>query len=107
MHQDFGASLVAQMVKNPPAMQKSQVWSLRQEDPLEKGIVIHSSILSWRIPWTEKPGMLQSMESQMAGHSWATNTFTFFIKIFNCYELPFFIDFSPIYISGKEIKAKC
>ena len=50
------------MIKNLPAMQKTQVRSLGQEDPLEKGKVTHSSILSWRIPWTEEPGRLQSME---------------------------------------------
>ena len=49
------ASLVAQMVKNPPAMQETQVQSLGQEDPMEKGIAIHSSILAWRISWTEIP----------------------------------------------------
>ena len=55
---------VAQSVKNPSAMQEVQFQSLGQEDPLEKGMAIHSSILAWRIPWTEEPGGLQSMESQ-------------------------------------------
>ena len=50
------ASLVAQMVKNLPAMQETQVQSLGQEDPLEKEMATHSSILAWRIPWTEEPG---------------------------------------------------
>ena len=58
------ASLVAQMVKNLPAVQETQVLSLGQEDPLEKGVVTHSGILAWRIPWTEEPGGPQSMESQ-------------------------------------------
>ena len=58
------ASLVAQMVKNLPAMQEAWVWSLGWEGPLEKGMTTHSSILAWRIPWTEEPGRLQSMESQ-------------------------------------------
>ena len=49
-------SLVAQMVKNPPAMQETWVPSLGWEDPLEKGIATHSSILAWEIPWTEEPG---------------------------------------------------
>ena len=53
------ASLVAQMVKNLPAMQETQVQSLGQENPLEKGMVIHSTSLAWRIPWTEEPGGLQ------------------------------------------------
>ena len=60
----MGTSLVAQMVKNLPAMQETRVQSLGQEDPLEKGMAIHSSILVWKIPWTEEPGRLQSMESQ-------------------------------------------
>ena len=50
------ASLVAQMVKNLPAMQETQVRPLGQEDPLEKGMEAHSNILAWRIPWTERPG---------------------------------------------------
>ena len=58
------ASLVALMVKNLPAMQEIQVQSLSQEDPLEKGKATHSSILAWRIPWTEEPGGRQSMGSQ-------------------------------------------
>ena len=62
------ASLVAQTVKNLPAMQETQVQSLNWEDPLEKGIATHSSILAWRIPWTEEPGGLQSMGSQRVGH---------------------------------------
>ena len=56
--------LVAQTVKNLPAMQETEVQSLGWEDPLEKGMAIHSSILAWRIPWTEEPGGLQSMRSQ-------------------------------------------
>ena len=52
------------MVRNPPAVQETQVQSLGQENPLEKGLATHSSIPAWRIPWTEEPGGLQSMESQ-------------------------------------------
>ena len=63
------------MVKNLPAMQKIQVCPLGQEDPLEKGMATHSSILAWRIPWTEVPGGLQSMGSQGVRHE-LTNTFT-------------------------------
>ena len=59
---------VAQMVKNLPAMQKTQVRSLGWEDLLEKGMTTHSSILAWRIPWTEEPGGLQSMGSQRVRH---------------------------------------
>ena len=58
-----GTSLVAQMVKSLPALQETQVQSLGRECPLEKGMVTHSSILAWRISWTEEPGGLQSMES--------------------------------------------
>ena len=59
---------VAQMVKNLLAMQETQVQSLVRGDPLEKGMATHSSILAWRIPWTEEPGELQSMRSQRVGH---------------------------------------
>ena len=67
------ASLVAQRVKRLPAMQETWVWSLGQEDPLEKEMATHSSTLAWKIPWTEKPGRLQSMGSQRVGHDWATS----------------------------------
>ena len=63
------ASLVAQMVKNSPAMQETWVQSLGWEDPLEKGTATHSSILTWRIPWTEEPGKLQSMGSKRVRHN--------------------------------------
>ena len=56
------------MVKNLLAMQETWVQSLGQEDPLEKGMATHSSILAWRIPWTEESGGLQSMGSQRVGH---------------------------------------
>ena len=64
----MGASLVAQTVKNLPAMQETWVRSLGQEDPLEKEMATHSSILAWRNPWIEEPGGLQSMGSQRDGH---------------------------------------
>ena len=54
----------AQQVKNPPAVQETQVQSLGWEDPLEEGMATHSSLLAWRIPWTEEPGGLQSTGSQ-------------------------------------------
>ena len=57
------------MVKNLPAMQETQVRSLGQEDPLEKGMAVHSSILAWRIPWTEELGRLQSVGLQRVGHN--------------------------------------
>ena len=62
-------SLVAQMVKNLPTMQEAQVRSLVWDDPLEKAMATHCSILSWRIPWAEEPGGLQSMGSQRVGHN--------------------------------------
>ena len=66
----YEASFVAQMIKSLPAMQEIRVQSLGQEDPLEEGMAIHSSILAWRISWTEEPGRLQSIGSQRAGHNW-------------------------------------
>ena len=63
------ASLVAQMVKNPPAMWEAWLQSLGWEGPLEDGKATHSSILAWRIPWTEEPGGLQSMGLQRVRHN--------------------------------------
>ena len=62
------ASLVARTIKNLPAMWETWVQSLGQEDVLEKGMATHSSILAWRIPWTEEPGGLQFMGLQRVGH---------------------------------------
>ena len=59
---------MAQMVRNLPAMWETQVQSQGQEDSLEKGMATHSSILAWRIPWTDKPGVLKSMGSQRVRH---------------------------------------
>ena len=74
------------MIKNLPTMQDTWVQSLGQEDPLEKGMATHSGILAWKIPWTEEPGKLKSIESPTVRHNWATNTFTF------------------IFLGGSEIK---
>ena len=63
-----GASLVVQMVKNLPAVQETWVRSLGQEDPLEKEMATHSSILAWRIPWIAEPRRLQSMGLQRVRH---------------------------------------
>jgi len=65
---EAGDSLVVQMIKNLPAVQETQIRSLGQEDTLEKGMAIHSSILAWRISWREEPGGLQSMGFQRIGH---------------------------------------
>ena len=78
---------VVQMVKNLPAMQETRVWSLGREDPLEKGMAIHSSILAWRIPWTEELGRLQFMGSQRVGHNWATNTTTATILLAELFKI--------------------
>ena len=72
------ASLVAKLVKNPPAMQETWVWSLDWEDPLENGKATHFSILAWRIPWT-----VQAMESQRVGHDWATFAFSFLLFLWS------------------------
>ena len=61
--------LIAQLVKNPPALQKTPIGFLGQEDPLKKGKATHSSILTWRIPWTGEPGGLQSTGLQRIGHN--------------------------------------
>ena len=74
------ASLLAQAVKNPPSMWET---GFNQEDPLKKGKATHSSVLAWRISWTEEPGRLQSMGSHRVGHDWTTNTFTFILR-FKC-----------------------
>ena len=68
-HTDYRASLVAQIVKNLPAMQETWVPSLGQEDPLEKEMATHSSILVWKIPWTEELAGLQTMGLQIVGHN--------------------------------------
>ena len=65
---ESGASIVAQMVKNTPAMQELWVQSLGQEDPLEKQMATHSSILAWEIPWPEQPAGPQPLGSQRVGH---------------------------------------
>ena len=69
-----GASLVAQLVNNLPAMQKTWVRSLSWEDPLEKGMATHSRILACRIPWTEELGRLQSLGSHRVRYDYVTNT---------------------------------
>ena len=77
------ASLVAQRLKHLPPMRETQVRSLGWEDPLGKEMVTHSSILAWRIPWTEKPGRLQSTGSQRVGHDF---TFTFNLSLLYIFE---------------------
>ena len=79
-------SLVAQMVKHLPTMRETRVQSLGREYLLEKEMATHSSILAWKIPWTEEPGRLQSMGSQRVGHDWAT-FFLFFLMADSCWGL--------------------
>ena len=81
-HSNFGGGTniqLAQMVKNLSSMQETQVWFLDGEDLLEKGMATHSSILAWRIPWTEEPGRLQSIGSQGVGHNWMAFTYNHLI----------------------------
>ena len=70
------AFLVAQLVKNLPAVQETRVRSLGLDNPLEKDMATHSSILAWKISWTEEPGGLQSMGLQRVEHNWAADTNT-------------------------------
>ena len=73
---NYRASLEAQTAKNPPAMGETWVQSLGWEDTLEEGMATHSSILAWRIPWTEEPGKIQSMKWQRVGHDRVTKCST-------------------------------
>ena len=85
---------MAQIVKNLPAMQETRFRSLGQEDPLEKEMATHSSVLAWRIPWTEEPGRLQSMGSQRVSHDLATS-------------LSFLSFFSVIVLIGSDAEGNC
>ena len=78
----FSCPSLAQTVKSRPSMQETKVQSLGQEDYLEKGMGTHSSILAWRIPWTEEPGRPQSMGSQKVRFDWVTNTFIALLSVF-------------------------
>ena len=68
----IGASLLAQQIKNPPAMQDSWVQSLGREDTLKEEMATHTNILAWKIAWTEDPGGLQAKKSQRVRYNWAT-----------------------------------
>ena len=80
---------LAQTVKYPPAMQKTPVWSLGKEDPPEKGMATHCSVLAWSIPWTEEPGGLQSMGWQRIRHDWALHSTPLFAKHWTKYQIYF------------------
>ena len=68
---------MTQVMKNLPAVQDTWVQSLGQDDPVEEALATRSSILAWRIPWTEEPGRLQSMGSQRVGHDGVTDTLSY------------------------------
>ena len=94
------ASLVAQTVKNLPAMQETQIQYLGREDPLEKEMATHSSTLAWRILQREEPGGLQSTGSQKVRHDWVTNIFTVTLSVLSLVSL-------YLKISGKKILNTC
>ena len=101
------ASLVAQTVKNLPTMWETQVRSLGQEDPLKKEMATHSSVLTWRIPWREEPGGLQSMGLQSVGHDQVTNTHSH-LDIQRVSVLPSLVQASPSWASVSPLsKWKC
>ena len=80
-------SLVTQWVKSLSAVRESRVWSLAREDPLEKEMATHYSILTWRVPWTEEPGGLQSMGSQRVGRDWV-KTLSLSIQLITGSKMP-------------------
>ena len=96
------ASLVAQRVKRLPAVQETWVRFLGQEDTLEKEMAAHSSTLAWKIPWTEKPGRLQSMGSPRVRHDWATSLSLFIVDLhcvsFRCTTKWFVYEYICIWI---------
>ena len=92
-----GASRVIQWLKYLTAMQELQIWFLGLEDPLEQGIVTHSSILAWRIPWTEQPGGLQSMGLQRVGQNWSYWAPMHALQVFTCAKWE-----TPVETEGRE-----
>ena len=103
------ASLVAEMVKSLPSVQEAWVRSLGQEDPLEKGMATHSSILAWEVSWTEEPGRLQTMCSQKVGHNGMTNFFfprdyTIYHKLINVTSFLFSKNSIDLYLPSSLTK---
>ena len=92
-------SQMAQSVKSLPAMKETHVQSLCWEDPLEKEMTTHINILTWRTPWTEVPGGLQSMVSQRVGLNWVANTFTFHFHLSKDLKPKYFLNL--IYEKGQ------
>ena len=107
MQGESKASLVTQLVKNLPAMQETWIQFLGGENPLEKGMAIHSSILAWEIPWIEEPGGLQSMGLQRVRHDWMSNIHThiprysLYIRIYFYHEQYCLVFVNPFSIVGK------
>ena len=100
------ASLVAQRSKRLPVMQETWVWSLGQEDPLEKEMATHSSFLAWRIPWREEPGRLQSTGLKRVGHNWATSLSVYMsVLISPCIHSPpsLTVSTSPFSVSASPL----
>jgi len=95
---NFLASLVAHKVKNLLAKRETQVWTLGLEDPLEKEMATRSSILAWRIPWTEEPGGLHSMGWQRVRHDWVSNNKVTFI-IYLMWGFPGGAQFNSVHFS--------
>ena len=81
--------------ESPYIMQETRVWSLGCKDPLEKGTATHSSILAWRIPWTEELGGLESMGLQRVEHDWATNTSTFTLWTYHAFQVGLVVENPP------------
>ena len=94
--------LMAQMVKRLPTMQETQVQSLGWEDTLEKEMATHSSILAWKIPWTEEPGWLLSMGSQRVGHDWLSNFTTYLLRFLRqeLSGLPFLVQWTTFCLNS-------
>ena len=93
--------ILTQIVMDLPAIQETQVWSLGQKDPLEKGMATHSSILAWRIPWTEEPGGLQfmgSLQYDMTEQLILSLSKVITMSIFLCNQKKYMIENSRIYI---------
>ena len=102
------ASLVAQRLKHLLPMRETRVRSLGREGPLEKEMVTHSSILAWRIPWTEEPGGLQSTGSQRVGHDWATSLhFSLLAILWNSAFKWVYLSFSPLPFTSFLFSAIC
>ena len=100
------ASFVAQTVKLLTTMRETRIWYLFQEDPMEKEMATHSSILAWKIPWTEEPGRLQSMGSKRVGHDWATSLLHFFAFCIPTVFLPRRCETSHLHCGQQDLDSR-